>query len=487
MIRYFLFAIEIASIKESIMSEVNKDNKEFEFIKEQVLPKKLKKLRRWLLPFLMTIVMAVIFGVVAALTFCLSEPRIHDLLYKDDPNPFVIPSSAPNKSDNGDDIKDKSSEDSSGDKPTDSPDNKPGHNPTDHPMPTEAPDNDSSGEQTDKTEKPDSVIIQPVNADINDYLSMYNEIKTLSDEIRKSILTVSSIIVGKDWFGNPIEKRIYTSGIIVANNGTNIMLLVSQDRVKDASSIMVEINETTYADAVLHDYEDELNLAVISINTSNIPKKVLDNLAVAQLGESYSITVGNPIIAMGSPNGYPGSVDLGIITSKGSVISITDYELDLFNTNMVFNNESDGILVNFKGEIIGLITRTLKDELNKELSTAVGISKVKSYIDRMISQTPRIYTGIIAENMPQTDITGQTGPRGVYVYEVKKDSPAFNAGLMSGDIILNVGDRMISSMDNYYNAISNYEPGTEVIFKVKRISGTSDKDIELKVVLEAKK
>ena len=58
---------------------------------------------------------------------------------------------------------------------------------------------------------------------------------------------------------------------------------------------------------------------------------------------------------------------------------------------------------------------------------------------------------------------------------------------MSGDIILNVGDRMISSMDNYYNAISNYEPGTEVIFKVKRISGTSDKDIELKVVLEAKK
>ena len=76
--------------------------------------------------------------------------------------------------------------------------------------------------------------------------------------------------------------------------------------------------------------------------------------------------------------------------------------------------------------------------------------------------------------------------RGVYIYEVKKESPAFNAGLKSGDIILNVGDRIISNMNNFYSVISEYEPGDQAIFKIKRTSGTTDKEMELKVVLEEK-
>lgn len=197
-------------------------------------------------------------------------------------------------------------------------------------------------------------------ADIEDYISMYRDVKELSDEVNKSILTVSSIIDGKDWFGNPIEKRIYTVGVVLKHSGSKLMLLVSLDRIKDASSIKLEINENTSIDAVLHDYESELNLAIISVNTIDIPTKLMKEISVAKLGESYTLSVGSPAIALGSPNGYPSSIDVGIITSKGSLVSITDNELELFNTNMVFNKESDGILVNLKGEIIGIITRTLK-------------------------------------------------------------------------------------------------------------------------------
>jgi Trypsin-like serine proteases, typically periplasmic, contain C-terminal PDZ domain len=137
-------------------------------------------------------------------------------------------------------------------------------------------------------------------------------------------------------------------------------LLVSLDRVKDASSIKIELNDDVAVDAVLQDYETELNLAVIAVNIADIPVKFLDSLAVARLGESYSVMVGSPIIALGNPNGYPLSIDIGIITSKGRTVSITDNELDLFHTNMVFNDESDGVIVNLEGEVIGLISRTLK-------------------------------------------------------------------------------------------------------------------------------
>ena len=92
------------------MSEVDKDNKEFEFIKEQILPKRRKKFRKWLVPFIMTIIMAIVFGLVAALTFCISEPTIYRLLHKDEPNPFVIPTPSPNDNDSGEEDPDYTEE-----------------------------------------------------------------------------------------------------------------------------------------------------------------------------------------------------------------------------------------------------------------------------------------------------------------------------------------------------------------------------------------
>ncbi len=468
------------------MSEVNKDNKdnkEFEFIKEQVLPKKRKKFRKWLMPFLMTIFMAVVFGVVAALTFCITEPRLYDLLHKDQQNPFVVPSPSPAEKNNPINVQaDPNNED---DNPKVDPNKR-----VDEEDNIDTKDNpeveDVSPDDQNSLVIQNPVKVEIIDADIDDYLTIYNDIKNLYNETGKSILTVSSIIEGKDWFENPIEKRIDTSGIVVENNGTNIMILVNFDRVKDASLIKVAINETTSVDGLLHDYESDINLAIISVKISDIPAKLLGKITVASLGESYALSVGSPIIAMGNPNGYTSSMDMGIITSKGSVVSITDHELDLFNTNMEFNKDSDGVVVNFRGEVIGVITRTLKKELNKDLSTVLGISKVKYYIDKMVKQKSRMYCGVTAENLSQEAMTVYNVPRGIYVYEVKKDSPAFNAGLKSGDIILDVGDRMITNMNSFYSSISEHEPGSPVTFKIKRTSVNTDKDMELIVVLEAK-
>lgn len=474
-----------ALIRRTIMSELDKDNKDFEFIKEQVIQKKRKKFRKWLIPFLMTIIMAVIFGLVAALTFCLAEPKLYKLLHKDEPNPFEIPSPVPNPIENEQEDEEPSDDH---DKSQGSIDDLDEEDDDDLIFPSQSQDDNPNG-QVDENPPTvtQQVIVETIDADINDYLTMFNEIKALSKETGKSILTVSSIIDSKDWFGNPIEKRIYTTGVVVNNSAMKLMLLVSLDRVKDATSIHIELNDTTSIKAELLDYESELNLAIISASIVDIPAKFLSEISVASLGESYTISPGSPIIALGSPNGYPSSIDIGIITSKGSYISITDSELGLFNTNMVFNNESDGVIVNLKGEVIGLITRTLKKDLNKELSTIVGISKVKSYIDRMVDGKPRIYCGLIAEDIPEDVKQEYNVTGGIYVYEVKTDSPAFKGGLMSGDIILKVGDRTIYNMNTFYSSISNYEPGTEVIFKIKRTSGSLDKEMELKVILEAKK
>ena len=468
------------------MSEVNKDGKEFEFIKEQVLSKKRKKLRNWFISFIMTIFMAIIFGLVAAVTFCIAEPRLNKLLHKDEPNHIVIPTPTPTEPEDTH----MNNEDSDNDSDIGEGDNEPDvaeQIPEEEDMNPVIQDEQNASDDECPSVEPSTTIIETIEADIDDYISMFNDIRRVTEKTSRSILTVYSILEGRDWFGNPIEKKINTTGVVVGNSGRSLLILVSLDRVKEASSIKIELNESTLVDALLQDYDSELNLAIISVSISDIPRKQLGNIDVAPIGESYALAVGSPVIAMGNPNGYPKSIDMGIVTSKGSTISITDFELDLFNTNISFTKESDGIIINHKGEVIGIITRTLKENLNKELSTVLGISKVKSYIERMVNQTPRIYCGIVAENLPQSAMAVYNVTRGVYVYEVKKDSPAFNAGLMSGDIILNVGDRIISNMNNFYGAISEHEPGTEVTFKIKRTSATSDNELEMNVVLETKK
>jgi S1-C subfamily serine protease len=176
----------------------------------------------------------------------------------------------------------------------------------------------------------------------------------------------------------------------------------------------------------------------------------------------------------------------GFVTSRGSWASITDNKIDLFNTSIEDNENSDGIIVNMNGEVVGLITRVLKDGVNEDLSTVIGISKIKPLIKRIANQTPRIYFGVITEDMTEAAKLEHQITNGIYVNEVQADSPAFAAGMKNGDIILQVNEASIMNTNNFYTTISEYLPEDEVVVKIKRTSGTTDKDMEMTIVLTEK-
>jgi len=456
------------------MSEYKKDNNNFEFIKEQVIVKKHKKLKKWLFPFLMTFVMAILFGLISAVTFCIAEPKLYDLLHRDKDTKTPV------------DLQDKDAEDYD-----DNDSITPGLEETNSGKPTPGLDKPAgqgnSTDTGDDVKNSDPVIVeQSIDADIDDYKSIYNDIKSIVYESNKSIIKVSSIINASDWFGNPIEREVKTSGLVIANNNTELLILVSLDRVKDASSMELVFAESMTAKAELLDYESELNMAVIAVKLVDIPDIYLKSIVVAKLGESYSITVGSPIIAVGSPNGHPESVETGIITSRGSHITVTDNRLDLFNTSIYNNDNSDGFIINLNGEVIGIITRSLKEDLNKNLSTVLGISKIRSIITKLANQTPRIYFGVRTEDMTETAKAEHGVENGIYVETVQANSPAFAGGLKNGDIILAIDDNIVVSTNRFYNIISEYNSGSKVIVKVKRTSNTNEKDLILDVIVQEK-
>lgn len=435
------------------MTDNNKDDKnQFEFIKEQIIEKKYKKLKKTFHKFLITFFMAITFGIVAAITFCIAEPMIYNFVNKDKDvkTPVTFPTKYPeaeNPGDNGD---------------------------------------NTNSNKGNEIEVEPVIVEKTIEADLEDYVNMYKDIREVAFNARKSLVRVSGIIDGKDWFGKSVDKKMYTTGVVIANNKKDLLVLVSLDRIKDAGSIKIEFADMVEVDAVLHDYETDLNLAVLAVSIKEIPEIYMNNIKVATLGESYTIAVGSPVIAIGSPNGNPFSMDVGMISSKGNTISITDNRLELFHTNLHNNNNGDGIIIDLEGEVIGIITRTLKDELSKDLHTSVGISRLKDIMQKMANKTPRRYFGIKSEDMTEAAKKEHGVDTGIYVYEVEANSPAFLSGLKSGDIILEIEGLSVLNTNSFYHMISEYKTNQEINVKIKRYSSTSVKEMELKVTIVEK-
>lgn len=460
----------------------NKDNK-FSFIQEQVTSKKKSRWKRMLISLGWTVVLACVFGLIASVTFCISLPKISKFLnVNQDKKTVEFPTIVPDDEDRKN--VDSNSEGLEGNQDI-AVDNS-GQN-SDNSNLSGGHDTKNKGTNAEEIQTPDTVIIEKsIKANIEDLSNMYTELRSIANNTNRSMVTVTSVSKGVDWFNNDYEARKITSGLIVADNGADLIILVSLDKIQGANGIQVTFFNSIEAEGVLQSYDTNLNIAAIAVKLKDIPEKNRKDIKPATLGESFALVVGTPIIALGNPNGYVGSMEFGIITSKGNSVYITDNKVELFNTDINDNKNSDGVIINLKGEVIGIITKVLKDEVNENVNTVIGISKIKKIIESLVNKQDRVYFGVkgmdmTAEALEKVGIVG-----GVSVTQVEPDSPALAAGLKSGDIILTVNETPISSMNSFYNIISLYEPKTPINITVKRDTKNTENDLNIEVILEKK-
>jgi serine protease Do len=453
----------------------NKDEKTYSFIQEQIVSKKKFKLRRMFYSVTWTIVLACIFGIVAGTVFCISEPAINRILGKPQNKKTVeFPATTDETIDSTEETKEQTSEAK--------------NNTENGTVNTNTADN-SKDEKADETaKKPDTLVIEKyIKGNVQDLNNIYLELREIAQEVDKSILNVTSISSGVDMLmNNEYEADKISSGLVVANNGEELFILVSYDRVQDAKTIQVELTDSISVKAKLQDYDSDLNLAILSVSLKNIPDLVLESIKPANLGDSYSLTVGTPILALGSPNGYVDSVEFGMINGKGSVKYITDNKIELFNTDIWDNDNSDGVIVNLRGEVIGIITQKLKDEYNGNVNTAIGISQIKDIIESMVNKRDRSYFGIKGADMNEAALTQAGVENGICVIEVESDSPALAAGLQNGDIITQINDTKILSVKTFYSIVSSSAPKDIMKVTIMRNENDTFNQMELEVTLGKK-
>ena len=304
--------------------------------------------------------------------------------------------------------------------------------------------------------------------EIEDYQKLQDKLYAVGTKANKSIVTVTGVKSDMDWFDSPYETAGQSSGIVIANNGRELLVMTEKKVIVDALAISVTFFNGAVADAMLKQYDGNTGIAILSVPLEGVKESDLKNIETAQLGNSYQVSQGNVVIAVGSPLGSNYSILTGNITSVNNSVSTIDSNFTVFTTNILGSQDGSGVLLNVKGEIIGLVMQDYGSKGEENTLTAFSISELKEIIEMLSNNQALSYLGLKVST-----VTGEIEetyglPRGVYIKSVEMDSPALAAGLQNGDIITRVDDAEILTVEQYEQYIRKLAPGSNVTITILR-------------------
>ncbi len=434
-----------------------KHNQETDFMKETIKQRPLNR-RKLIRRTLITAAMAVIFGTVACLTFLLLEPIISNRLYpEEEPSTVVfVEETEENEILPEDMIADDSQM---------------------NPEPTQPPVLED--EQI-------AQVLSEMKLGVEDYGSLYSALSTVAKEANKSLVTVVGVTSDIDWFNNPYENEGMIAGVIVADNGKELLILTNVRTISDADSLKITFTDNMEYEASIKKKDNNTELAVLSVPKASMERDTLDAVQPIDLGTSAgSNLAGTPVIALGQPMGV-NSVCYGFVTSSGNIINLPDSRYKRMTTDIYGSTSATGILINLKGQLIGIIDTYNNNSDTKNLIGALGITELKKVIERLSNDKDIPYMGVHGADVTPEAHEELEVPFGAYIMEIDMDSPAMTAGIQSGDIIVTVEENKITTYQELVNCIIGSEPEQTISVGLLRQGPEGYAEIELEVVLSMK-
>lgn len=324
----------------------------------------------------------------------------------------------------------------------------------------------------------------PVTMDITleGYQKIQSQLYAIANTVNKSIVAITSVSSDTDWFDNSYETEYQGAGVIICDGREDLLILTEKKVIQDANMISVTFINDDVADATVRKVDSNIGIAVLTVKKSELEESTLESVKVANLGNSSTVTKGSITIALGSPLGTCYSILTGNITSNDNEVSTLDCNYPIFTTDIVASEAGSGILINVKGEVTGIIKQEYGASSSGNTLTAIGISEVRPVIDLLLSSKDVPYLGVLGSSVTDKIARKYTLPRGVYVKEVKVDSPAMVAGILSGDVITEINGTKINSVSTYYTQLLSLNPGEEYSIKLQRKSNTGYKEIAIQVI-----
>ncbi len=185
-------------------------------------------------------------------------------------------------------------------------------------------------------------------------------------------------------------------------------------------------------------------------------------------------------MAVGCPLGNASSC-YGIVTSAGTTVGVRDAAYQLLTTDMQGDKNASGVIVNLRGQVVGILCHGHEADGLENLLCAYGVSGIRRLIEDLSNEAERPYMGLYVSDVAAEAVKELGLPEGVFVEQVEMDSPAMAGGLAKGDLIQKVGDTAVKTVSDYMTALHLQEAGTEVKITYARLSGIEYRNMTVNV------
>lgn len=446
---------------------------DFDFLKEKIKERPIdkKKLARRMA---LTASMALVFGIIACLTFLLLEPVLNNWIHpEEEPNIVTFPEEEILPEDMLSEENSKSQTEEQSEGISDIVDS--------------IVFEEFTEAEEESTEEEDGFSKEEAGMRIEQYQLLYQDLYHLSMEVQNCMVKVTGVSSKTDWFNNAYENQGDSAGLVIANNGKELLVLCNYNEIKNAETITVTFGDGKVKEAALKKFDHNTGLAVIAIVLKDIPQATLDIIELATLGSSNDTTlVGQPVVAIGQVNGYNDSICYGMLTSISHPLTMADNQYKLLTTDIFASQKPSGILVNMNGEVIGIISNDYNSDEAKNMLAAVGITELKGMISKLSNNISVPYLGVYVIDVPDEIHTTMDVPKGAYVTDIDMDSPAMRNGMQKGDIVVGVGDTKIETAVEYMMAIRQYLVDKTVKITVLRPSQDAFQEMSFEMMLDTK-
>ena len=328
------------------------------------------------------------------------------------------------------------------------------------------------------------------------------DVSSVVDEVMPSIVAITNTgtVTYNSFFGKKSQQsQSCGSGIIVSEDDDYLYIATNNHVVADSEELTVQFDDDSVVKAEIRGTDPDDDLAVVRVKKADLGKDTYSNIKIATIGDSDSVVVGSPAIAIGNALGYGQSVTTGIVSALNRTVTTQDSQTGetvtnnkLIQTDAAINpGNSGGALLNENGEVIGINSVKYSSTEVEGIGYAIPMSVAKPIIESLIqdgkyTNENQAYLGIKGGDV-SSEMVAYGFPQGVYVSSVSAGSGAANAGLQEGDIITAIDSTKISSMTELQSALKSYQAGDKVTLTVARQSGRQYEENKVEVTLSSAK
>ena len=307
-----------------------------------------------------------------------------------------------------------------------------------------------------------------------------SDVSAIVENVMPSVVSITNLSIQQvqDFFGGTrnYETQSAGTGIIIGQTDDELLIVTNHHVIQSSETLTVTFSDESSIEAHVKGSNPGHDVAVIAVQKNQVSEETMKNIAVATLGDSTQLKVGEPAIAIGNALGYGQSVTTGVISAVDRVMPTEQSSgegeaqgISMIQTDAAINEgNSGGALLNINGEVIGINSAKIAGSKVEGVGYAIPISDVSDIIDGLMNQKTKYkvaegsqgYLGITCFDVENAQKYHM--PSGVYVYETVEGGPADRAGITKGNIITAVNGSGVDGKDALQKELTYYAVGETV-------------------------